>query len=133
MVSVKQESFCLRRMNRGVWLPSMKKFVVRNTAPQITGLTPAFVEVVRDGFTLTIHGSNFVNGATIFWDGVPLTTTFVNPSELTVAISANLIATGRTIGVTIINPEPDNQTANLITFTVQAQGTQKLFLPLVNR
>lgn len=108
-------------------------FVVRNPVPQITGLTPAFVEAGGDGFTLIIHGNNFVNGATLFWDSVPLPTTFVNASQLTVEINASHIATGRNVGVMIINPEPDNQSANLVTFTVQTQGTQKLFLPLVNR
>jgi hypothetical protein len=55
-------------------------------------------------FTLTVMGSNFVNGATVYWDATTRTTTFVSSTRVTAAISAADIATANTILVYVKNP-----------------------------
>jgi hypothetical protein len=55
-------------------------------------------------FTLTVMGSNFVNGATVYWDSTTRTTTFGSSTQVTAAITAADIATASTILVYVKNP-----------------------------
>jgi len=55
---------------------------------------------------LTVAGSGFVSGATVFWNGHSRPTTFVRSTQLTAAISASDIASGGTAQITVFNPAP---------------------------
>jgi hypothetical protein len=70
--------------------------------PAITSLSPSTVNAGSAAFTLTVYGSNFVSGAVVDWNGSPLTTTFVNASQLTAAVPANLAALGGTANITVV-------------------------------
>jgi len=61
----------------------------------ITALNPAIVMAGGGGTTLTVDGTGFLNGAQVQWNGSPRTTTFVDSTRLTAAISAaDLAAVG---------------------------------------
>ena len=45
------------------------------SATKITSLSPNTVQAGRYGFTLTVNGTGFVSGATVYWKGMALTTT----------------------------------------------------------
>src|SRR5207237_10227673 len=60
--------------------------------PTLTTLTPNTATAGGPAFTLTADGSNFVSGATVLWNGVPRTTTFVSATRLTARIPASAIA-----------------------------------------
>ncbi|PYV15051.1 MAG: hypothetical protein DMG07_10650, partial [Acidobacteria bacterium] len=81
-------------------------FQVDNPTPVISTLAPASATAGGPAFTLTINGSSFVSGASVLWNGSARTTTFVSSTVLTVAIPASDIATGTTVGVTVVNPPP---------------------------
>jgi hypothetical protein len=73
-------------------------------APTITQLMPNTMAAGGGSFTLSVMGSNFVNGATVYWDSTTRSTTFVSANKVTAAISATDIATANTILVYVKNP-----------------------------
>src|SRR5438445_781162 len=65
---------------------------------------PAAVAPGGPGFTLTVHGTGFVSGATVKWNDTPLTTSFASSAQLTATVpAANIMAAG-TASVTVLNP-----------------------------
>lgn len=56
-------------------------------APSLTTLTPASSPVNSVPFTMTIQGSDFATDATVFWNGVPQQTTFVNAGQILVLVT----------------------------------------------
>jgi hypothetical protein len=70
-------------------------------APTVSGIAPASANAGDPAVTLTVNGTNFVSGATVLWNGVALTTTYVSATQLTAAVTANLIASAGTANVTV--------------------------------
>ena len=92
-----------------------------NAGPSISSLSPSNAGAGAPAFTLTVNGSNFVSGATVQWNGNPRTTTFVNNSQLTAAISAGDVASAGAVTVKVVNPDGGSSTASTgSTFTVNA-------------
>jgi hypothetical protein len=93
--------------------------------PAITQLMPNSAMAGSPAFTLTVNGSNFVNGAVVYWNTATRTTTFVTAGQLTAAISASDIATAGTVAVYVRNPggtgiytNQTGQNSNTMNFTV---------------
>ncbi|NOT57871.1 MAG: DUF1929 domain-containing protein, partial [Deltaproteobacteria bacterium] len=105
-------------------VPSVASFVALRTAPNpvptTTSLSPTSATARGAGFTLTVNGTNFVNGSVVRWNGVNRTTTFVSATRLTASIAAADIAAAGTVQVTVFNPTPGGGTANAQTFTINA-------------
>ncbi len=93
-------------------------FTIDNPVPVAGGLSPASVTVGSAGFTLTVTGSNFVNGSTVKWKTTALATTFVNSGKLTATVPASDVAAAGTDNVTVSNPVPGGGASNALTFTV---------------
>ena len=113
----------------------------------VTSLAPASRTAGRDGFTLTVYGTNFTAQSVIEWNGAAQTTAFVNGAALTAHIPASLIAYAGTAEITVstaavtsnarpltIHPRPDiaslspaSKTAGDAAFTLTVNGTG--FLP----
>jgi hypothetical protein len=89
-----------------------------NPAPTITTISPSTTVAGSGGFTLTITGTNFVNGSVVRWNGSDRTTGFVSSTVLTAAIPASDVATAGTANVTVFNPAPGGGTSNTATFTI---------------
>ncbi len=89
---------------------------VGNAAPTLTGLNPTSIPAGGGAFSLTLFGSNFQNGATVYWNDSPRATTFVSPTQLTAQITAADIASPGSVGVRVINP--DGQGSAYVTFTI---------------
>jgi putative nucleotidyltransferase with HDIG domain len=87
--------------------------------PTTTGISPASKTVGDAGFTLTVNGSNFINGASVVrLDGADRATTFVTSTQLTATIPASdLTATG-TRSITVFTPAPGGGTSNAQTLMV---------------
>jgi uncharacterized repeat protein (TIGR03803 family) len=87
--------------------------------PRITSFTPESALANGTAFELTIIGSGFNSGSTVYWDGSPRATTFVNFSQIGVSISAADIVSStdiRTVLITVLNP--DGQSSEPKAFTV---------------
>ena len=48
-----------------------------NPVPTLTSISPASAQPVGSAFTLTVTGTNFINGSVVRWNGSDRTTTFV--------------------------------------------------------
>jgi hypothetical protein len=79
---------------------------------------PVAVVPGTTGLSLTINGTGFVSGSVVNWNGNPLATTFVSPSELTATVTSADSATAGTALVTVANPRPGGGESNPIFFTV---------------
>ena len=88
---------------------------VTDAPPTITSLrlTPG----PGDGFTLTVTGTGFVNGGTIFVDGVAYPATFISPTSVTIALPPSAIPANGSITVRVTNPGPAGATSNPASLT----------------
>src|SRR5262245_3500935 len=93
-------------------------FVINNPVPAISALSPTSVFAGSGAFTLTVNGSNFVSGSFVRLNGTPYPTTFVNSSQLTASIPANVVSSPSTQSVTVANPSPGGGISNAVNFIV---------------
>ncbi|HTM69053.1 MAG TPA: hypothetical protein VL426_07220, partial [Candidatus Binatia bacterium] len=93
-------------------------FTINNPVPTTSSLSPDNAIAGSGAFTLTVNGTNFVSTSVVRWAGSDRTTTFVNSTQLTAAITAPDIALAGTFAVTVFNPTPGGGTSNAQTFTV---------------
>ena len=84
--------------------------------PTITTLNPPSATATGSAFTLTVNGTGFVSGAVVQWNSTTLTTTFVSATQLTAAVSANLISAAGIASVVVTNPSGASSAAT--TFTI---------------
>jgi hypothetical protein len=84
-----------------------------NPSPTLGSLSPQ--SFATGEFTLTINGSNFVNGAQVLFAGAALSTTFVSATKLTATGS---VLTAGTFPVTVQNPNPGASQSNSINVQV---------------
>ena len=91
-------------------------FAVTLPAPTISSLGPSSALVGSAAQTLTINGNNFVSGATVTYNGVAHTATFVSSSQLTIQLSAGDQAAAGLFPVVVTNP--DSQATSATNFTV---------------
>jgi uncharacterized protein (DUF1800 family) len=74
---------------------------VRYPTPVLTDLSPSSLPL--GAFDLEVHGSGFVAGAQVVWNGTPIATTFVSATFLRAAGTATEAGSAR---VTVANPGP---------------------------
>ncbi len=91
-----------------------------NPVPTITSLSPTNTMFGGPTFTLTVNGTNFVNGgvSVVNWNGSPRATTFVNANQVTAQILNTDIGNSGTFNVTVVNSAPGGGTSNTAVFLV---------------
>ncbi len=89
-----------------------------STIPVLTSLNPSSVIVGGPSFTLTITGSNFINGVVAQVDGVDRVTQFVSPTEVRATILAQDITETGSIGITVRNPDPNTGVSNTLNLEI---------------
>jgi hypothetical protein len=80
--------------------------------PVITSLNPGTVVVGGPAFTLTIIGTNFVNGSIARVNGVDRVTQIISPTEARATILAQDIVETGSISITVRNPDPNTGVSN---------------------
>jgi hypothetical protein len=93
-------------------------FTINNGVPAITSLNPFYALAGGAGFTLTVNGSNFVNGAVVDWNGSPRTTTYVSATQVTASILTGDMASAGSVPVTVANPTPGGGVSAQTNFTI---------------
>jgi hypothetical protein len=93
-------------------------FTVNNPVPAMASLSPSSVTAGGSAFTLTVNGSNFVNGSVVNWNGSGRNTTYISSTQLQAAITATDIAAASSASVTVFNPSPGGGTSAGSAFTV---------------
>src|SRR5262249_41446808 len=101
-----------------VYTPGSVNVLQPNPIPMLIGLAPSSAAAGSGSFTLTVVGSNFVNGASVRFNGISRNTTFVSDSKLLALIPATDIANAGTVTVTAVNPAPGGGASNGLTFTI---------------
>jgi hypothetical protein len=95
-------------------------FVARVSAgvagPTLSSLTPSAGSAGDPSFPLSVAGTGFEDGAVVRWDGTSRPTTFVSGSEVWAQIAAADVAAGKTVSVTVINP--NGGISNGLTFSI---------------
>jgi hypothetical protein len=97
--------------------------VITNPVPTMSGISPAFTSAGGAAFTLTVSGTGFVSGSTVYWGTTALTTTYVSATQLTAQIAAADIASAGTTEVTVQSPNPGGGTSNAKQFEVDSAGS----------
>jgi hypothetical protein len=93
-----------------------------NPLPTISSMSPAVQTAGNGAFTLTVNGSGFISGSTIYWGASALTTQFAGASKLTASVPASDIASSGTYPITVQNPSPGGGTSNDLQFEVDSSG-----------
>jgi hypothetical protein len=94
-----------------------------NPVPLVNALlSPAQKAPGSATFTLTVTGTGFVSGATVYFNSTALTTTFVSSSKVTASVPAASVATAGAYPVTVANPTPGGGVSNAATFEVVKSG-----------
>jgi hypothetical protein len=69
--------------------------------PTITSLSSNSAIAGSAPFTLTVSGTNFLYGSTVYWVNTPLTTTYVSASQLTASVTPSQLASAGTNGTAL--------------------------------
>jgi uncharacterized protein (DUF1800 family) len=87
---------------------------VLNPVPIVNTITPgSFAEGQAQ---VVVNGSAFVYGAQIYWNGVPVPTTYMSGTQLIAIITEN---TPGTYPVTVVNPDPGSASSKSLNALVQ--------------
>jgi hypothetical protein len=105
-----------------------------NPLPSLTTLSPSYSVTRMPGFVLHVTGTNFIQGATIVFNGIVKDTTYVSSTELTCIIATADIPTINTyaadniiqqtnlgdsiVNVAVINPSPGGGQSNSMQFPI---------------
>lgn len=107
-----------------------------NPVPTLATLSPCGLVAGAADFTLTLTGTGFAPGASVTFNGSPVTVSFVGSSELRATIPASLVATAPAndaAALIVTNPAPGGGASAPVYFGVATQaitlagGIQKIF------
>ena len=88
--------------------------------PSITGLTPSSVVAGSPGFTLTVMGTNFPQGAVVLFGGTALPTTWQDINQLTATVTSAQVLNAGAIPVTVATSSAAGALVSApVSFTVQ--------------
>lgn len=87
-------------------------------APELNNVTPNVALVGSPQITVALSGSNFVPDSVANLNGQPLTTTFLNPTDLTAVIPSSKLGTAGVFPFTVLNPDNPGGTSPSVPFTV---------------
>ncbi|HEY6766272.1 MAG TPA: FG-GAP-like repeat-containing protein [Candidatus Sulfotelmatobacter sp.] len=105
-------------------------FAASNSIPTVNQpLVPSAVAPGAGAFVLRVNGSAFVAGAIVKWNGNPLSTRFINRSELKALVPAVRAAKATTAVITVTNPAPGGGRSNPVFFTVTPATASLTFAP----
>ena len=96
----------------------LEVIALSNAVPALTSLSPSSAAAGSASFTLTVTGSNFESAPVVQWNGTPLATTFLSPTQLTAPVPASDIASAGTASITVVNPPPGGGTSATLTFSI---------------
>ncbi len=104
--------------NAGTKVTKAFSITFENPLPAITNIIPMSKFAGDAAFTLTVNGTNFVNGAKVLWNGNERPTTFVDSTKLTATIPSSDIGSVANAVVTVLNPLPGGGLSNAAAFPI---------------
>lgn len=91
---------------------------IGNLAPQISSLSQNSAMIGSSGFTMTVTGSNFINGSRVRWNGNERTTNYISSTQLTADITAADLSSAGSHNIDVFTPPPGGGASNPLPFTV---------------
>ncbi len=88
--------------------------------PAVSSISPNLVPAGSGAFTLTVNGSGFNANSTVNIGETAMPTTFVNSTQLTTDVSANILANYGWAPVTVSNAAPGGGTSAVVPLTIYA-------------
>ncbi|MEP7272968.1 MAG: SBBP repeat-containing protein [Acidobacteriota bacterium] len=89
-----------------------------NPIPTISNVTPNLIAVGTQGATITVIGTNFVNGSKVRWNGSDRVTTFISAQELRANITTQDLSALGTASVTVFNAVPGGGVSNAVSVSI---------------
>lgn len=102
---------------------SALSFDVMNSAPSIMTLDPSTVSAGSPDKTISVFGTGFVATSTAKSNGVPIATTYVSGSQLTVVVPANHLLNPGVAQIAVTNPPPGGGTSQIANLTIGCDNT----------
>jgi hypothetical protein len=93
------------------------EFQVIGLDPYVNGVSPISVVAGTGATQIILNGSNFMTGATVLWNGKPLSTTYINSSQLQAQFSKANVAKPEIGQLSVSNPAPGGL-SSAVTFDV---------------
>ena len=93
-------------------------FKITNRTPALTSISPFELAPGQPAFTLSLTGSDFMSGATAYFNGLTMSTTFISSTQLTASIPAASVAVAGTYEVVVKNPPEVLADSSPLPFTV---------------
>ena len=84
--------------------------------PTITELVPNDTPAGSSDFTMTVNGTSFGTSSTVYWNGAPLSTSYVTGNQVMAAVPAANVAAAGTASVYVLS---GSAKYNTLMFTVQ--------------
>src|SRR3989440_5588464 len=104
-------------------------FLVLSPGPTLTSLSPSSAVAGSFSLRLTVNGTGFVPGSSVYWNGQPTQfTVFYGSTQLVAPVFLSQLESAGTAQVTVVNPAPGGGTSNALTFTIQAPLAGASFL-----
>jgi hypothetical protein len=91
-----------------------------NPVPTLTALSSYTQPVGGGGFTLTVTGTNFVNGSVVKWGTANLATVYTSPTQLNAMVTPSNLGAAGLVPITVENPGPGGGVSNSMPLTVEA-------------
>ena len=98
--------------------PPQDKIISTLPPPSVIAFVPNSVPVNSVPFAFTINGTNFLTDAVVFWNGRPLSTTFVSSHQLVAALAATDLMT---FGLIPVYVRTGGLNSNTVDFNVTGQ------------
>ena len=81
-------------------------FYVVGLDPTISSVSPFDAIAGSQPGAIMVNGNNFASGASILWNGVPVSTTFVSPNQLQFTLTKAQLSMPRIAQLAVSNPAP---------------------------
>jgi hypothetical protein len=91
----------------------------QNPEPDIDSINPAEVPAGGSGFHLQVHGSNFLSGTKVKWNGIEMqSVTFLSSRQLRAEVPESFLASPGNVEITVYTPEPGGGETDPAIFTI---------------
>ncbi len=90
-----------------------------NPVPLVTGVDPTSVISGSQAIQLHVYGNQFVNGASVYWNGSARSTSFIDPNHLIATIPATDLQSAGDANVSVVNPAPGGGESNRVNFNIK--------------
>jgi len=77
-----------------------------NALPNLTQISPSFIQAGSSTTTLTVDGTGFTAGSSILWNGQALPATFVSAGQMTATVDSSLIQNLGWAQISVTTPTP---------------------------